>query len=145
MPYRLGLAALVVTSGCGSPSPATRDAPTGFELVADYTLDPGISARLGSASYVGGQTVHVDLTYPSFAADLTPSEWPVVQLASGETTANMTILPNCDDCPSPPYREHDEVTVIWTGGGEGGFLLQGGIYCQVPTGSCGGTLDGSAF
>lgn len=111
MPYRLGLAALVVTRRPGS-------------------------------SYVGGQTMHIDLTYPSFAADLTPSEWPVAQLASGGTTANMTIAPNCDDCPSPPYREHDEITVIWTGGG---FLLQGGIYCQVPTGSCGSTLDGSAF
>ena len=132
----------MVTSACGSGAPAAPDAPSGFELVADYTLDPGISATLGSASYVGGQTIHIDLTYASFAAAATLNEWPVAQLSYGATTANMPIVPNCDDCPSRPYQEHDEVTVI---GSTGGFLLQGDIYCQVPTGSCGSTLDGSAF
>jgi hypothetical protein len=130
-------------AACSSSSAPATDAPSGFEFIADYTLEPSESATSGSASYAGGETAHFDLVYASFAASGDSTTWPTLDVMAYGSAVTLTIGPMCVDCPSPPYREMDQATVIWNPSAVGP-LLQGGIFCSVPTGACGGTLDGSA-
>jgi hypothetical protein len=139
---QLGVAVLVVSTACGGPNALAPDAPSGFEFVADYMLDPTIdTATLGSASYVGGQTVHVDLTYTSFDAAGSASP-ETLQLASGSKTAALTIGPSCPStCAASqliPYREVDEWTVIWNAP-DAEPEPEGTISCETPTDNCGAT------
>jgi hypothetical protein len=134
----------VVVACGGSAAPAPQDAPSGFEFVGEYALDPTIdAATFGSASYVGGQKIELDITYPSFEVATEQASYQLLQLVSDRKTAAMTIGPSCTTTCGimpigVPYREVDQYTVIWNPP-DAEPNPQGSFSCQTPTSDCGGT------
>ena len=125
---------------CSSTASSTDAYPSNFTFVGDFAIDPPIdSAMFGSANYVAGQTIHIELTYASYAASQGSSELIVVT-ASG-VTATLSVGPFCDVQPCPnagaPYHEDIQGTVEWSPGSSGPQIQDQGT-CYTTTGvACG--------
>ncbi|HEX4454208.1 MAG TPA: hypothetical protein VH143_25265 [Kofleriaceae bacterium] len=109
---------LVIACGaCGgsSPAPASDDAASSFTFTADYVLDSTItSASVGSASYSGGETIHISLEFTSYAASQ-GSGLPVLVVAGTETGA-FAITPSCPVGCTDASDERLDAEVSWQGG-----------------------------
>jgi hypothetical protein len=108
-----------------SQSAVQPDAPSSFTFTADYILDSTItSANLGSASYSGGQTIHVDRTFASYAAS--QGSGLAVVVTSGTNTGAFAITPSCPSGCTNASAEMLDADVSW----------QGGVIVTDESGSC---------
>jgi hypothetical protein len=123
---------VLMCAACGGPMSAPPDASTSFTFTADYMLDSTItSAIVGSASYATGQTVHFELTYPSYAA--AQGSATTMTVAAGSATGSVTITPACpDSCGDALTIVSYSATVSWQG--QPIVTVESG-YCSMPGGS----------
>ena len=109
-------------------------------FTADYALDSTItSASVGSASYASGQTVHFELTYPSYGA--AQGSATTMTIAAGSATGSVTITPaRPDSCGDALTIVSYSATVSWQG--QPIVTVDGG-YCSAPgsSGSACGFAD----
>lgn len=110
---------VMVCSACGSssppPSPSTDAGTTSFTFTADYVLDSTItSASVGSASYIGGETIHVDLDFASYAA--AQASGLAVLIIAGTQTGSYTITPSCPVECTNASGETLDAEISWQGG-----------------------------
>jgi hypothetical protein len=131
------LLAAVLCAAC-SPTLVTRDAPSGFDFEGDFRLDTTIDgATLGSASYTGGQTIHVALTFASYAGSQGSGASIEVE-AHGETSMFIAgpfcELQGCSGAGTP-YREIEQAVVIWNLGSNAPVIQDQGT-CETTAGSC---------
>ncbi|HEX4455207.1 MAG TPA: hypothetical protein VH143_30310 [Kofleriaceae bacterium] len=112
-------AVLVACAACSSTPTAspTPDAPVPFTFTGDYKLDATItSADVGSASYASGDTIHVDLDFPSYAAS--QGSGLAVVVVSGTQTGVFAITPQCPSpCSQDPSTETITATLSWAASG----------------------------
>jgi hypothetical protein len=124
---------VLVCGACdaSSPSPASDAATSTF--TAAYMLDSTITtASVGSASYSGGQTIHVDLQFASYAAS--QGAGLTVLIVAGTQTGSYTITPNCPPGCTNASGEMLDAEISW----QGGVIetdLGGG--CDSPGNACG--------
>ncbi|HEY3801670.1 MAG TPA: hypothetical protein VGL61_03650 [Kofleriaceae bacterium] len=120
---------VIMCAACGGQMAAPPDASTSFTFMADYTLDSTItSAIVGSASYATGQTVHFELTYPSYGA--AQGSATTMTVTAGSATGSVTITPACPDaCGDSLTIVSYSATVSWQGGPI--VTVEGG-YCSAP-------------
>jgi hypothetical protein len=110
------LAVACVACSSTTTAPASPDATVPFSFTGDYKLDATItSALVGSASYATGDTIHVALDFPSYAA--AQGSGVAVLVTSGPQTGVLAITPMCpSDCPDDPSTETITATLSWASG-----------------------------
>jgi hypothetical protein len=130
--------AVLIWIACAACAPAAppRDAvSTDFAFTGDYRLDATITAaRFGSASYTGGQTLHIEQVYPSYEA--AQSSGLAVAVASGSATGELAITPSCPAACAGATREQLTATVTWSGSA-GPIVTASEGSCESPSGGCG--------
>jgi hypothetical protein len=108
------ITAVACSSRQTAPSP---DASIAFTFSGDYTVDATItSAYVGSASYASGDTIHVELDFPSYAAS--QGSGLAVLIVSGTQTGAFAITPQCPSpCSQDPSTETITATLSWVASG----------------------------
>ena len=98
-------------ASCTSPPPAT---PSGFHLVADYTIDrKAISpVVVGSTTYSLGETIHFDLIFDSFADATQDRSTSMTINKANEVSVSTSSAPTAPTAASL-YLETDTYFVIW--------------------------------
>jgi hypothetical protein len=115
------------------------DAPTAFAFTGDYALDATItSATVGSASYAGGDTIHVVLDFASYAAS--QGSGLAVLVVSGVQTGAFAITPQCPSpCTHDVTTEMLSANVTWSTSGPIVTPIDG--TCMTADGSGCGFAD----
>jgi hypothetical protein len=137
------LVVAIACVACSSKTAAPVDAyPSNFTFAGDYTLEPNItSMTLGSATVVGGQTLHVERTYDSYAA--AQGDYEFAEVSAYGITLMMAVGPFCDvqQCPGTPYNDIETDTVEWASGSNS-YWVQGEYTCYTTAGEgCGATVN----
>ena len=125
----------MVCAGCthASPSAVQPDAASSFTFTADYVLDSTItSALVGSASYIGGQAIHVDLDFESYAAS--QGSGLAVLVTAGTDTGVFAIKPSCPSGCTNASAEMLDADVSWQ---NGVIVTDESGSCDSPGNSCG--------
>jgi hypothetical protein len=124
--------AFVACMACTGKTPSPPDAATSFMFTADYSLDSTItSATVGSASYASGQTIHFQMTYPSYT--VAQGSAMTMTVTAGSDTGALTITPACpDSCGDALAVVSYSATVSWEG--QPIVTVDSG-YCSMPGGS----------
>ncbi len=126
---------MLIAACSSAPTAPSPDAPVPFTFTGDYKLDATItSAYVGSASYAGGDTIRVELDFPSYAAS--QGSGLAVLLTSGTQTGAFAITPKCPgDCTPNVSTETLSATLSWQASGPELDDIEGN--CTTGSGGCG--------